>query len=143
MSEFLTIGELMAVFASENPDLSLVDATNFKKFVAGAELNVAIGVQLLGHQSQYLSAVGDDPLGQFIINEVHESGIDSSLIDLDKDHWTGFYLKQRVTKSDPSTYYFRKNSAAANFNHEILSKIDFSDLKIAHLSGIFAALSQK
>lgn len=132
----------MAVFASENPDLSLVDATNFKKFVAGAELNVAIGVQRLGHQSQYLSAVGDDPLGQFIINEVHESGIDSSLIDLDKDHWTGFYLKQRVTKGDPSTYYFRKNSAAANFNHEILSKIDFSDLKIAHLSGIFAALSQ-
>ncbi len=36
MSEFLTIGEPMAVFASENPDLSLVDATNFKKFVAGA-----------------------------------------------------------------------------------------------------------
>lgn len=142
MAEFLTIGEPMAVFASADEDQSLADATNFKKFVAGAELNVAIGVQRLQHQSQYISAVGNDPLGEFIINAIQENGIDSSLIDLDSNFWTGFYLKQRVTKGDPSTFYFRKNSAAANFNQSILDKIDFNNLRIAHLSGIFAAISQ-
>lgn len=142
MAEFLTIGEPMAVFASTDEDQSLADATNFKKFVAGAELNVAIGVQRLEHQSQYISAVGNDPLGEFIINAIQENGIDSSLIDLDSNFWTGFYLKQRVTKGDPSTFYFRKNSAAANFNQSILDKIDFNNLRIAHLSGIFAAISQ-
>jgi len=142
MAEFLTIGEPMAVFASTDEDQSLEDATNFKKFVAGAELNVAIGVQRLEHQSQYISAVGNDPLGEFIINAIQENGIDSSLIDLDSKFWTGFYLKQRVTKGDPSTFYFRKNSAAANFNQSILDKIDFKNLRIAHLSGIFAAISQ-
>lgn len=142
MAEFLTIGEPMAVFASTDEDQSLADATNFKKFVAGAELNVAIGVQRLEHQSQYISAVGNDPLGEFIINAIQENGIDSSLIDLDSKFWTGFYLKQRVTKGDPSTFYFRKNSAAANFNQSILDKIDFNNLRIAHLSGIFAAISQ-
>jgi len=142
MAEFLTIGEPMAVFASTDEDQSLEDATNFKKFVAGAELNVAIGVQRLEHQSQYISAVGNDPLGEFIINAIQENGIDSSLIDLDSKFWTGFYLKQRVTKGDPSTFYFRKNSAAANFNQSILDKIDFNNLRIAHLSGIFAAISQ-
>jgi len=142
MAEFLTIGEPMAVFASTDEDQSLEDATNFKKFVAGAELNVAIGVQRLEHQSQYISAVGNDPLGEFIINAIQENGIDSSLIDLNSNFWTGFYLKQRVTKGDPSTFYFRKNSAAANFNQSILDKIDFKNLRIAHLSGIFAAISQ-
>ncbi|MFC6259601.1 sugar kinase [Levilactobacillus fujinensis] len=142
MAEFLTIGEPMAVLASSNPDKSLVDATDFEKFVAGAELNVAIGVSRLGHRAEYISAVGQDPFGKFIQKSLAEAAIGNDYVSEDAQHWTGFYLKERVTHGDPATFYFRKNSAAANFDSHVLDQIDFSDVKIAHLSGIFAALSE-
>lgn len=142
MAEFLTIGEPMAVFAAEDVDKTLVDAEKFQKFLAGAELNVAIGVARLGHSTEYISSVGADPFGQYIKKAVAQSGVGTRYLDENADFWTGFYLKQRVSQGDPQTYYFRKNSAAANFDQNQLDAIAFDDVKIAHLSGIFAALSQ-
>ncbi|MGV0167320.1 sugar kinase [Furfurilactobacillus sp. WILCCON 0119] len=141
MSEFLTIGEPMAVLAAQDPDVTLTEATHFEKFLAGAELNVAVGVARLNHDAAYVSAVGSDPFGQFIINAVHKEGINTDYLTTNAAFWTGFYLKQRVTHGDPSTHYFRKNSAAANFDIKQVEKLDLSDVKLAHLSGIFAALS--
>ena len=42
MSDFLTIGEPMALFASQDEDQSLAQSVNFKKYLAGAEVNVAV-----------------------------------------------------------------------------------------------------
>lgn len=141
MAEFLTIGEPMAVFAAQDVDANLVEADHFQKFLAGAELNVAIGVARLGHQTEYISSVGADPFGKYIQKAVAESGVGTKYLTNSDKYWTGFYLKQRVSHGDPQTYYFRKNSAAANFDGTMLDKMDLSQVKIAHLSGIFAALS--
>lgn len=141
MAEFLTIGEPMAVFAAQDVDANLVEADHFQKFLAGAELNVAIGVARLGHQTEYISSVGADPFGKYIQKAVAESGVGTKYLTNSDKYWTGFYLKQRVSHGDPQTYYFRKNSAAANFDGTLLGKMDLSQVKIAHLSGIFAALS--
>ncbi|GAB6093228.1 sugar kinase [Furfurilactobacillus curtus] len=142
MSEFLTIGEPMAVFASEDVDKSLVEAHNFGKYAAGAELNVAIGVSRLGHTAAYLSSVGDDPFGKFLIQAMQVENVDATYVTKSNEYWTGFYLKERVNVGDPSTHYFRKNSAAANYDIRNLEKLNLDDVKIAHLSGIFAALSE-
>lgn len=70
MSEFITIGEPLVVLASENQDISLEAAERFSKYLAGAELNVAIGMSRLGHEATYISKVGDDSFGNFIIESV-------------------------------------------------------------------------
>lgn len=63
MSEFLTIGEPIALFGSEEVDKSLKDACHFQKFLAGAEVNVAVGVSRLGiaantlHRSEKILSV--------------------------------------------------------------------------------------
>lgn len=141
MAEFLTIGEPMAVFAAQDVDASLIDAASYQKYLAGAELNVAIGISRLGHKAEYVSSVGSDPFGKYIVKAVSAAGVGTQYLDSESDFWTGFYLKQRVSHGDPETYYFRKNSAAANFNQQNLNHIDFDGIKVAHLSGIFAALS--
>lgn len=66
MSEVITIGEPIVTFASTEPDVSLVDALNWHKIMGGAELNVAIGVQRLGHTAEYISQVGEDPLAPML-----------------------------------------------------------------------------
>ncbi|KRK48381.1 sugar kinase [Secundilactobacillus kimchicus] len=141
MAEFLTIGEPMAVFASEDVDQSLVDAKKFSKFAAGAELNVAIGVSRLRHSAAYVTAVGDDPFGEFLIKAMGNTGVDAKYVKKNPEFWTGFYLKERVSHGDPSTFYYRKNSAAAHYRMKDLDEINLDEIKIAHLSGIFAAIS--
>ncbi|KRM36276.1 2-dehydro-3-deoxygluconokinase [Agrilactobacillus composti DSM 18527 = JCM 14202] len=143
MAEFLTIGEPISLFASEDVDASLKDAVHFHKFLAGAEVNVAVGVSRLGHSAEYITRLGADPFGDFIADQLAKNNIGTDYIDTTPDYWTAFQLKDRVSKGDPSIFYFRKGSAAAHFDKAVLDKIDFSDVKFAHLSGIFPAISDQ
>ncbi|GEN48710.1 sugar kinase [Ligilactobacillus pobuzihii] len=141
MSEFITIGEPLVTFASKDPDVSLVDAMNFHKIMGGAELNVAIGVTRLGHSSEYISQVGADPFGDFVKKTILGHKVGTSYISENKEHFTGHQLKQLVTKGDPATFNYRKDSAACYLPKEVIDQIDLSDVKIAHMSGIFPAIS--
>lgn len=143
MSKFLTIGEPLVVFASQNLNENLENSLNFKKFSAGAELNVAIGVARLGHTSYYVSKIGNDSNGKFLLNTLKKEKIKTEYIDISNKYKTGFYLKQLVDNNDPVIEYYRKNSAASNYNKDNLKNIDFSNIKIAHISGIMASISKK
>ncbi|PLW61311.1 sugar kinase [Lactococcus lactis] len=141
MAEFLTIGEPLVVLASKDRDTSLNVASNFEKFLAGAELNVAVGISRLEHKAAYFSKVGDDPFGNFIIEASTKVGIDVTHLTKNSKYLTGFYLKELVSFGDPEVAYFRKNSAAANLAVTELEDLDLNGVKLAHLSGIFPALS--
>lgn len=141
MGKFLTIGEPIALFGSEEIDVSLKDARFFQKFLAGAEVNVAVGVSRLGHEAQYVSRVGKDPFGDFIIDSLNKNNIKTDYLSQTDKYWTAFQLKDQVSSGDPSIFYFRKGSAAAHFEKEQIDKIDFTELDFVHLSGIFPAIS--
>lgn len=141
MPKFITIGEPMAVMASQDVDVSLEEAVHFKKYLAGAEFNVAIGINRLGHSVSYISKVGADTLGRFIIDSAQEVGLDTRNLICDENFLTGMYLKQCVSTGDPVTSYFRKNSAASNLKIDEIDLSDLADVQMAHLSGIFPALS--
>ncbi|MGQ2285797.1 sugar kinase [Leuconostoc suionicum] len=141
MSEILTLGEPVVTFASTDLNKGLVDSINYYKFLGGAELNVMIGATRLGHNTEYISQVGADPLGQFTIKEIARYNVGNHYIATDENNWTAFQLKELVDQGDPSTFNFRRNSAAAHFDKSLIDQVDFSDVKIAHLSGIFPAIS--
>ncbi|MGI2314593.1 sugar kinase [Staphylococcus arlettae] len=143
MSEFITIGEPIALFGSDEIDKKLHEASKFTKYLAGAEVNVAVGVSRLGHSTQYISRLGEDPFGTFIINELYKNNIGTNYIDSTNEYWTAYQLKNQVSKGDPEIHYFRKGSAASHFKKDILDNVDFSNTKIVHLSGIFPAISKE
>lgn len=141
MSEVITIGEPLVTFASKEPDVSLADALEWHKIMGGAELNVAIGVKRLGHSVQYISRVGEDPFGEFVKKTIASHKVGTDYVSYDPDHWTGHQIKQRVTKGDPQVFNYRKNSAACHLTKDIINQVDLSDVKIAHMSGIFPSIS--
>lgn len=142
MANFITMGEPLVVFASQDSDISLDKSLHFQKFLAGAELNVAIGMHRLGHETMYVSKVGDDILGKFIVDSIKEIGLDSSNLLIDNQFFTGFYFKQKVSKGDPKVYYYRKDSAASNIHSKEIDPSKIKEVKVAHLTGIMAALSE-
>lgn len=141
MSELMTIGEPIVTFASKEPDVSMTDALEFHKILGGAELNVAIGAKRLGHSVDYISQVGEEPLGDYVIKTIKSHQVGTRYISRTPDYWTAFQLKDRVTHGNPSTQNYRKGSAAAHLTKDVIDQIDLSDVKVAHMSGIFPAIS--
>ncbi|WP_125589048.1 sugar kinase [Companilactobacillus jidongensis] len=141
MSEVITIGEPLVCFASKDSDVSLVDAINFHKIMGGAELNVAIGVRRLGHSVEYISQVGADPFGDYVIKTILSHDVGTKYISKDPNNFTGHQLKQLVTKGDPDTFNYRKGSAASHLTSDVINKVDLDGVKVAHMSGIFPAIS--
>ncbi len=90
--DVLTLGEAMVLFAAEEAG-SLADAGRFRRFVAGAELNVAIGLSRLGLHAGYLSRLGKDSVGSVVLDTLAAEGITPTLVAMDEQHPTGFMLK--------------------------------------------------
>lgn len=114
--DVITIGEAMAMFvATETGELSAVE--HFIKRVAGAELNVATGLARLGLNVGWVSRVGDDSFGHFVLDSLKKEGIDAAGVTLDARFPTGFQLKSKVENgTDPIVEYFRKGSAASHLS---------------------------
>lgn len=142
MSEVVTMGEAMAVFAATDLDKPLWDAKHFDKYLAGAEVNVATGVARLDHSVEYITQLGIDPIGKFIQNELENNKIGIKYVDFSEEYQTGLMFKQHVSTGNPETANYRKNSAASHFNDKNIDKVNLQDTKIIHLTGIFPALSE-
>ena len=139
--DVITIGEAMAMFvATETGTLSAVE--HFIKRVAGAELNVATGLARLGMNVGWVSRVGNDSFGQFVVDSLKKERIDAAGVTLDSRFTTGFQLKSKVENgTDPIVEYFRKGSAASHLSLADYHSAYFSSARHLHLSGVAAALS--
>lgn len=72
--DVVTLGEAMAMFvAAETGDLAEVE--HFTKRIAGAELNVAIGLARLGLQVGWVSRVGNDTFGRFTLQQLKKKAL--------------------------------------------------------------------
>lgn len=140
MKRIVTLGEPMTMFvADEVGPLDEID--HYTKFVAGAELNVAIGLARLGHFVTYVTRLGDDPFGKYIHRLLRETGLDEEGVAIDDTYPTGFQLKSKVTTGDPEVVYYRKNSAASHLSRVDIERMDLTDVHHVHVTGIPLALS--
>lgn len=141
MPEVVTLGEAMVVF---NPDdyLPLDYVHSFTKGMAGAEANFSIGIVRLGHEAGWISRIGDDPFGRFILKSLKGEGVDVSKVKIDSEHPTGIYFKERKSARNINVYYYRKGSAASFMSPEDLDEGYISSAKLLHITGITPALSQ-
>lgn len=139
--DVITVGEAMAMFvAQQSGDLSA--AEQFIKRVAGAELNVATGLARLGLRVSWVSRVGDDSFGRFVLDTLQKEGIDQAGVTLDRRYPTGFQLKSKAENgTDPIVEYFRKGSAASHLSLQDYHAAHFARARHLHLSGVAAALS--
>lgn len=140
MPTIVTLGEAMVVFTSEDC-IPLQYSTFFRKGLGGAEANFAVGVRRLGFDVGWISRIGDDPFGDFIIKNLKSEGVDTSRVKIDKNHPTGIYFKERRNSLITNAYYYRKGSAASFMTPDDLDENYISSAKILHITGITPALS--
>ncbi|MFJ5964379.1 sugar kinase [Bacillus sp. NPDC093026] len=139
----VTFGESMAMFyAKEVGELHRVNT--FQKALAGAESNVAVGLARLGFNVGWMSKVGADSLGTFILEELQKEGVDTEAVLRSNDgSKTGILLKSKVIDGDPDITYYRKGSAASTLNPNDFPLDYFQKAGHLHMTGIPPALSSE
>lgn len=141
MAEFISFGETMMAFSPESPG-SLKYKHNYSCKAAGAETNTLIGVQKLGHSTGWLSRLGKDGPGEFVLSQIQAEGVNTDHVQLDSCHATGIMLKQLRSHGETSIFYYRSGSA---FCHASLSDAAYrflSNARLFHFTGITPVLSE-
>jgi 2-dehydro-3-deoxygluconokinase len=139
--KLITLGETMVVFdPTVDGPLRYVD--QFRKRLGGAESNVAMGLARLGHSVGWISRVGEDELGKFLVSSIRGEGVDTSKVTYDPDAPTGLYIKERIREGNTQVHYYRNHSAASQLKKEHLDWEYIGKSKIIHLTGITPFLSE-
>lgn len=141
MPEIILIGEPMAMFVADYVG-KLEEVEKYTKSLAGAEVNVCIGLKRLGYDVSYVTKLGVDPFGKYIKNFLDKENINTSFITFDSKFPTAFQLKGKTEVGDPEVVYFRKGTAASHISKEDIEKIDLSEVRLVHVTGIPPALSE-
>lgn len=74
--EVACLGEALIDLVSLKAGVRLEWAPGFRKAAGGAPANVAVGVARLGRRAAFLGAVGDDPFGSFLQEELRRHRVD-------------------------------------------------------------------
>jgi 2-dehydro-3-deoxygluconokinase len=142
VAQVVTFGEAMIRLAPPNYR-RLEQAHSLDVQVGGAELNTAVGLARLGHQSTWVSRLTDNPLGRLIANHAREAGVSTDHVVWTPEDRVGvYYLEFGAAPRASSVLYDRKGAAIANIRPGVIpwAKV-FAGVQWFHVTGITPALS--
>ena len=139
MPELITLGETM-ILLNPQVDGPLRYVEHFQRRAAGAESNVAIAVARLGHTTGWISRLGDDEFGRYILTSLRGDGVDVSQVRLGPGP-TAVMFRQHGLLGRVDVIYYRRGSAASSLEPDDLDPTYFTGARILHLTGITPALS--
>nr|WP_244638653.1 MULTISPECIES: sugar kinase [unclassified Frigoribacterium] len=134
----MTFGEALVGYATAQDDLR--SGAQFTRFAGGADLNVAVGLRLLGVDTTWASVLGRDAHGDYLQDVVDTLGI--TPVTVRADGPTALMFKAGGTSGDPEMLQVRGDTAFARHAGLVLSCGDLLDgIDHLHLTGIVFAVS--
>lgn len=127
--DVFTIGELLVDMISNDYDDSF-DCSQYTKLFGGSPANIAMNIKRLGGNSALSSAVGNDGLGDFLINHLKNNNIDTRYISK-VNNSTSMVLVSK-SKTTPVPIFYR----GADYNLQYDDNIEYAlkNCKIVHFS---------
>lgn len=142
--EVVTLGECLVALVAHDVG-PLAEAATFRRHVAGAEANVAVGLVRLGHPAAFIGRVGDDGFGTTIVRHLRGDGVDVRWLRVEPGARTGLMIRERRGAGPSGVIYHRAGSAGSRMGPDDLDAAEaggvFGGARWLHLTGITPALS--
>jgi 2-dehydro-3-deoxygluconokinase len=140
MPDFVTLGETSAVFVAKKIGRMRYSG-EYEIRPGGAEATVAVGVLRLGHSAGWISRLGNDELGHYLLSFIRGEGVDISRVDMSETAQTALFLRERLPGGRARHFYYRSGSAFTTLTEDDLDETYIAGAKVLHLTGITTALS--
>lgn len=139
--DVITIGDAMiAMCPKQNGPIMFCNT--FERKLGGAELNVAIGCARLGIQSGWISRLGNDDFGKYILKTVRGEGVDVSEVKLVDQYPTSVYFREVLSDGSSRSFYYREKSPTSTMKCEDLNEDYFKNAKVLHITGVFPSIAK-
>jgi 2-dehydro-3-deoxygluconokinase len=138
--DLVTFGEAMALLLAD-PGVPLRRAQTFRRQVAGAESNVAIGLARLGHPVGWYGRVGADAFGDVVLAALRAEGVDVSRATIDDAAPTGLLVRDCSAERPTEVAYYRRGSAGSRLQSSDVDEEYIETAGWLHVSGVTPVLS--
>ena len=109
--DVITIGRCSVDLYGQQIGSRLEDVASFAKSVGGSPTNIAIGAARLGLRSAVLTAVGDEQMGRFVLEQMAREGVATQGIKIDKERLTALVLLSVENDKTFPLIFYRENCA--------------------------------
>lgn len=133
--DIITFGRSSIDLYSQDIGSPFNDIKGFDAFVGGSPLNIAVACARLGLKPSLLTAVGNDKVGEFIINFLEEEKVNTDFIPVkNKARSSAVVLGIEPPDKFPLVYY-RDNAADSQIDIDDVLAANIQDHKILLING--------
>lgn len=109
--------------------------SSFAAYVGGSPTNISVGARRLGLRSALLTAVGQDPVGTFIVDFLKNEGVETRFIPVKPAHRTSAVVLGIEPPDKFPLVYYRDNCADINLTIDDVLNAPVTDCKVFQFAG--------
>lgn len=109
--DVLTIGRLGVDLYPLHDGVGLAEVSTFGKYLGGSAANVSVAAARHGDRVALFSRVGNDPFGQYLLDELTRLGVDNRFVTVDPQFKTPLTFCEIFPPDDFPLYFYREPSA--------------------------------
>ncbi len=109
--------------------------TSFAAYVGGSPTNISVGARRLGLNSALLTAIGDDPVGDFLLHFLNNEGVETKFIPRKPQHRTSAVILGIEPPDKFPLVYYRDNCADINLTIDDVKQAPVTDCKVFQFAG--------
>ena len=134
-NDLITLGRSCIDLYSQNVGSEFVNIKGFDAFVGGSPLNIAVACSRLGLNTSLLTAIGNDKVGEFIINFLKKEKVNTNCIPTKNGTRTSAAVLGLQPPDNFPLVFYRDNAADSQLDIDDVIKAKISDHKILLVSG--------
>lgn len=111
------------------------DIDSFAAYVGGSPTNISVGARRLGLKTALLTAVGADPVGDFILHFLQNEGVETGFIPRKPDQRTSAVVLGIEPPDKFPLVYYRENCADINLTIDDALSAPLTDCRVFQFAG--------
>ena len=132
--DLLTVGRSSIDLYSANIGTPFEEIKSFDAFVGGSPLNIAVGAQRLGLKTSLFTAIGNDKVGDFILNFLKKEKVGIEYIPTLKGRRSSAVVLGIEPPDRYPLVYYRDNAADIGLEIEHAAQIDLENVGMVQVS---------
>jgi 5-dehydro-2-deoxygluconokinase len=133
--DLLNMGRSSIDLYSNDVGSPFVNINSFAAYVGGSPTNICVGARRLGLKTALLTAVGDDPVGDFVLNFLNNEGVVTQYIPRKVGHRTSAAVLGIEPPDKFPLVFYRDNCADIQLNIDDVLASPITDCKVFQFAG--------
>lgn len=133
--DLVTMGRSSMDLYANDVGAPFVEIKSFSAYVGGSPTNIAVGAQRLGLRTALLTAVGQDPVGDFILHFLDGEGLETKFIPRKAGRRTSAVVLGIEPPDKFPLVFYRDNCADIYLTIDDVQKAPVGDTRILEISG--------